>query len=59
MGRQVAVLPLQRQMKTKKKNYEVPKLDVHGTLLELTKIKGGTHMDGTGKPESFLTGGKA
>lgn len=56
----MAVLPPQSRMKTeKKKTYEVPQCTVHGTLVDLTAAKGGGHMDGTGKPETFLSGGKA
>lgn len=44
---------------TEKKVYEAPKLVVHGDLAELTRVKGGTHMDGGGKPDTFLSGTKA
>lgn len=43
---------------TTKKAYEPPKLTVHGDVVELTRVKGGTHGDDHGKPNTFLTGTK-
>ena len=41
---------------SRKKRYHPPVLILHGSLLRLTKVKGGTMNDGAGKPAS-KTGG--
>ena len=40
----------------KRKPYRRPKLTVHGDIRELTRTKGGTKADGTGKPATKASG---
>jgi hypothetical protein len=42
-----------------KRVYRTPRLKVHGDLRELTKLKGGTSNDNSGKPKTYQSGGKA
>jgi hypothetical protein len=45
--------------KKAKKPYRKPKLAVHGDIRRLTKAKGGTKSDGSGKPATRTSGGNA
>ncbi len=38
--------------KRRKKTYEKPKLVIHGDIRAITKTKGGSSNDGSGKPKT-------
>jgi hypothetical protein len=40
----------------KKRPYRAPELTVHGDLKTITMVKGGRFTDGTGKPNTRLSG---
>ena len=42
-----------------KKPYRKPRLAVHGDIRDLTRAKGGTKNDGTGKPATKASGAGA
>ena len=42
-----------------KRPYRAPTLKVHGNFSKLTAAKGGTNSDGTGKPNTKLSGASA
>jgi hypothetical protein len=50
---------MKKAKKEKKKPYRKPQLAVHGDIRDLTRTKGSTHADGTGKPATKASGASA